>query len=78
MALYLSTTIRLHRQTSVSQHSIHTPPICLINVCAFVCLLVCAKKKINGNLEKERAEDRRINVAADTEFSLCIYENGAN
>lgn len=32
MALYLSTTIRLHRQTSVIQQSLHAPPICLIKV----------------------------------------------
>lgn len=33
MALYLSATIRHHRQIAVIQHSIHTPPICLIKVC---------------------------------------------
>lgn len=32
MALYLSATIRHCRQTSVIQHSIHNPPICLIKL----------------------------------------------
>ncbi len=32
MALYLSTTIRVHKKTSVIQHSIHAAPICLIKV----------------------------------------------